>query len=143
MMKSSVTIMPYMMDPGEDRIIANAIYEALSKPGHYENPVIPTGEPAAVKGAWAVTIQYPRGIGEQTFTLEQTGNDLTGQQKGEIYNATLKGAIHANQIELRSNMAVGGNSIPWSFKGTVEGSNIAGTVHMGEYGDATWKATRA
>jgi len=59
------------------------------------------------------------------------------------YNATLKGAIHANQIELRSNMAVGGNSIPWSFKGTVEGSNIAGTVHMGEYGDATWKATRA
>jgi len=143
MMKSSVTIMPYMMDAGEDRIIANAIYEALTKPGHYENPVIPTGELAAVQGAWAVTIQYPRGIGEQTFTLEQSGNDLTGEQKGEIYNATLKGAIHANQIELRSNMAVGGNSIPWSFKGTVEGSNIAGTVHMGEYGDATWKATRA
>jgi seryl-tRNA(Sec) selenium transferase len=143
MMNSSVTIMPYMMESGEDRIIANAIYEALTKPGHYENPVIPTGAPASVQGSWAVTIQYPRGIGEQKFTLEQTGNDLTGTQNGEIYNATFKGTIHANQIELHSNMEVGGNSIPWNFKGDVDGSNIAGIVHMGEYGDATWKASRA
>jgi len=46
MMDSSVTIMPYMMDPGDEKIIADAIYESLTKPGHYENPVIPTGEPA-------------------------------------------------------------------------------------------------
>jgi uncharacterized pyridoxal phosphate-dependent enzyme len=142
-MNSSVTIMPYMMDPGEDRIIANAIYEALTKPGHYENPVIPTGAPASVHGAWTVTIQYPRGVGEQKFTLEQSGNDLTGTHDGEIYNAKFTGTIHANQIELHSNMEVGGNTIPWAFKGTVEGNNIAGSVHMGEYGDATWKATRA
>ena len=143
MMNSSVTIMPYMMDPGEDRIIANAIYEALTKPGTYENPVIPSGTPVAVQGTWAVTIQYPRGVGEQKFTLEQNGNDLTGIQNGEIYNAKFKGTVHANQIELQSNMEVGGNTIPWTFKGNVEGSNIAGSVHMGEYGDATWKATRA
>ena len=138
MMKSSVTIMPYMMDPGEDRIIANAIYEGLTKPGHYEDPLIPSGTPAPVQGTWAVTIRYPRGIGEQKLTLEQNGNDLTG-----MHNAKLTGVIHANQIELHSNMEVGGNSIPWTFKGAVEGSNIAGTVHMGEYGDATWKAVRA
>ena len=143
MMNSSVTIMPYMMDPGEDRIIANAIYEALTKPGPYENPVIPSGTPVPVQGTWAVTIQYPRGIGEQKFTLEQNGNNLTGTQNGEIYNAKFKGTIHANQIELQSNMEVGGNTIPWTFKGNVDGSNIAGSVHMGEYGDATWKATRA
>ena len=88
-------------------------------------------------------IQYPRGVGEQKFTLEQNGNDLTGTQNGEIYNAKFKGTIHANQIELHSNMEVGGNTIPWTFKGNVEGSNIAGSVNMGEYGDATWKATRA
>jgi seryl-tRNA(Sec) selenium transferase len=143
MMNSSVTIMPYMMDPGEDRIIANAIYEALTKPEHYENPVIPSGTPESVQGTWAVTIQYPRGTGEQKFTLEQNGNDLIGTQNGEIYNAKFTGAIHANQIELHSNMQVGGNTIPWTFKGNVEGSNMAGSVHMGEYGDATWKATRA
>ncbi len=50
MMQSSVTIMPYMMDPGEDRIIANAIYEGLTKPGHYEDPVIPIGNSRTCPG---------------------------------------------------------------------------------------------
>src|SRR5258707_1670372 len=44
------------------------------------NPVIPSGAPAPVQGAWAVTIQYPRGMGEQKFTLEQSGNELNGMQ---------------------------------------------------------------
>jgi uncharacterized pyridoxal phosphate-dependent enzyme len=143
MMQSSVTIMPYMMDPGEDRIIANAIYEGLTKPGHYEDPVIPSGTPAPVQGTWAVTIQYPRGIGEQKITLEQSGNELAGMQNGEIYKGKLKGTIRANQIELHCSMEVPGNPIPWTFKGVVQGNEIAGTVHMGEYGDATWKATHA
>jgi uncharacterized pyridoxal phosphate-dependent enzyme len=141
-MESSITIMPYMMDPGEDRIIANAIYEGLTKPGHYEDPVIPTGTPAAVQGAWAVAIQYSRGIGEQQFTVEQIGNDLTGTQRGELYTTALKGVVHADQIELRSNMEVSGNSIPWTFHGTVQGNAMSGTVHLGEYGEATWKAVR-
>jgi seryl-tRNA(Sec) selenium transferase len=141
-MESSVTIMPYMMDPGEDRIIANAIYEGLTKPGHYDDLIIPTGTPASVQGAWAVAIQYSRGIGEQQFTIEQNGNDLTGTQHGELYTTALKGVVHADQIELRSNMEVSGNSIPWTFHGTVQGNNMSGTVHLGEYGEATWKAIR-
>lgn len=142
MMESSVSIMPYMMDPGEDKIIADAIYEALTKPGHYENPVIPAGTPAKVDGSWAVTISYPRGTGEQKFTLHQNGNDLTGDHIGEIYKATMKGTIHADQLELMSGMAVGGNTIHWTFKGKVEGNEVSGSVNMGEYGDATWKAIR-
>ena len=143
MMQSSITIMPYMMDPGEDRLIASALYDGLTRPSHYETPAIPSGTPALLQGTWAVTIQYPRGVGEQKFTLEQSGNELTGMQNGEIYKAKLTGAVHANQVELQSNMDVGGNSIPWTFKGTVQGGDITGNVNMGEYGVATWKATRA
>ena len=40
-MASSVIIMPYMMDPGEDRIIADAMHAALTNPGHFENPIVP------------------------------------------------------------------------------------------------------
>jgi uncharacterized pyridoxal phosphate-dependent enzyme len=141
-MASSIGIMPYMMDPGEDRIVADAIYEALTKPAHYDDPVIPTGEPAKVQGKWAFTIQYTRGTGEQHITLQQSGNELTGNQQGELYKADLKGSIHATQIELRSNMAVSGNEIPWTFKGEVHENTMEGTVHLGEYGDATWHATR-
>ncbi len=142
-MASTLTIMPYMMDPGEDRIIADAVYEGLTKLGHYSDPIIPSGAPAKVQGTWAVAIQYLRGAGEQHFTLKQDGNTLTGVQNGELYKSDLKGSIHANQIELHSNMAVSGNSVPWNFKGTVDGTNITGTVQMGEYGEATWKATKA
>lgn len=142
-MASSITIMPYMMDPGEDRIVADAIYEGLTVPGHYEDSVIPTGEPAKVDGHWDISIQYSRGVGEQRFTLEQNSNDITGTQNGELYKADIKGSIHANEIELRSVMAVSGNVIPWTFKGNVQGNNVSGSVHMGEYGEATFRGTRA
>lgn len=142
MMDSSVSVMPYMMDAGEDKIIADAIYEALTKPGHYENPVVPTGSPAKIEGNWAVTIHYPRGTGEQQFALRQNGNEVTGDHIGEIYKATIKGTIHADQLELTSGMAVPGNVIHWTFKGKVEGNEVSGNVNMGEYGDATWKAVR-
>jgi seryl-tRNA(Sec) selenium transferase len=141
-MESSVTIMPYMMDPGEERIVADAIYEGLTHPGHYENPVIPAGESANVHGNWAVAIEYSRGTGEQRFLLEQAGKDLSGTQQGELYKAALKGSVHANQVELRSAMSVGGNVIPWTFKGEVQGNKMAGAVNLGEYGDATWHANR-
>jgi seryl-tRNA(Sec) selenium transferase len=143
MMESSVSVMPYMMDPGDDKIIADAIYEALTQPGHYENPVIAAGTPAKVDGDWAVTIKYPRGMGEQKLTLRQSGNNVTGDHIGEIYKAAVKGTIHADQLELMSNMAVPGNVIHWTFKGKVEGNEVSGTVNMGEYGDATWTAIRA
>jgi uncharacterized pyridoxal phosphate-dependent enzyme len=141
-MASSVTIMPYMMGPGEDRIVADAIFTALTKPGHYDNPVIPTGSPAEVQGTWAVVIQYARGVGEQRLTLKQSGNELSGTQNGELYKASLKGSIHADKIELVSDMAVSGNSVAWNFQGDVTGSHMGGVVQLGEFGSATWKATR-
>jgi uncharacterized pyridoxal phosphate-dependent enzyme len=142
-MQSSIVIMPYMMGPGEDRIVADAIYEGLTHPGHYENPVIPQGAPVQIAGNWAVEIKYTRGVGGQRFTLQQDGDQLTGMQAGEIYQAALKGVMHADHVELTSNMAVSGNSIPWTFLGVASGNNMSGTVHMGEYGDATWTAVKS
>jgi hypothetical protein len=132
-----------MMEAGEERIIANAIHEGLTQPGHYEDPAIPSGVPTPIQGTWAVAVQYSRGTGEQLFTLEQNGNEITGIQQGEIYTAGLKGLIHASQIELRSTMAVSGNVLEWTFQGIAQGNTMAGTVDLGEYGKAAWTAIRA
>jgi uncharacterized pyridoxal phosphate-dependent enzyme len=142
-MQSSITIMPYMMASGEDKIVADAIYEGLTHPGHYENPVIPQGAPVQIAGTWAVEIKYICGTGQQRLTLQQEGDQLTGKQAGEIYQADLKGIVHVDQVELTSNMAVPGNSIFWTFHGVVSGNTMSGTVHMGEYGDATWTAVKS
>jgi uncharacterized pyridoxal phosphate-dependent enzyme len=141
-MQSSIAIMPYMMAAGEERIVADALIEAFTHPGHYENPVSPQGAPVQVAGNWAVEIKYLRGTGEQRFTLEQDGNTLSGSQVGEIYQASLKGVVHADHVELKSEMQVPGNEIAWTFRGVVTGNSFSGQVHMGEYGDATWTATR-
>ena len=142
-MASSLIIMPYMMEAGEERIIADAIHQGLTQPGHYENPVLPSGVPTQIQGSWAVAVQYSRGAGAQQFSLKQNGNEITGVQQGEIYTATLKGSIHGSQIELRSTMAVSGYALEWTFQGIAQGNAMAGTVDLGEYGKATWNAVRA
>jgi hypothetical protein len=142
-MASSVTIMPYMMHPGDDHIIADAIYAALTNPGHYDNPVLPGGAPASLAGNWAVTIQYLHGQGEQKLAIEQSGGMLSGMQHGELYSGTLEGQVHGDHVEMRTMMRVPGNPIRWVFAGTANGNRISGTVDMGEYGPATFTAVRA
>ena len=142
-MASSVTIMPYMMDPGEDRIIADAIHAALANPGHYDNPPVPGGAMAAVGGAWALTVTYPRGEASQTMTLTQNGNAVTGAHKGEIFAGTVRGTVRAGTVELRSTMPNPGNNFTYNFHGTVNGNRMEGTVDMGEYGAANWTAVKA
>ena len=75
--------------------------------------------------------------------MKQDGNTLTGTQSGEVYHTELKGTVHADHLELTSEMAVSGNSIPWTFRGIISGNSITSTVHMGEYGEATWVAVKS
>lgn len=142
-MMSSVTIYGYMMTPAEVKIVADSIYHALTHPRAYEDPVVPTGAPASVAGEWAVTIHYLRGTGEQRFMLKQEGNEVTGEHHGELYNATFRGSVHADQIALTSTLPVIGYPITCNFKGTAQGNTMSGKLTMGEYGEVSWDAVRA
>ena len=94
-------------------------------------------------GTWNVQINYSLGVGHQVFTLKQQDKALTGQQKGEIYTAQLSGKVEGDHAFLNSSMKANGQDVPFHFSGTVSGSNYAGEVNMGEYGKATFTATRA
>ncbi|HEX4272549.1 MAG TPA: hypothetical protein VHZ32_14230, partial [Rhizomicrobium sp.] len=142
-MESSVTIMPYMLDPGEAHIIAEAMHAALTNPGPHPDPVVPSGAPTRIDGAWAVTVQYLRGEGAQKFTIQQDGDRVTGEHQGEHYQGDLRGRVHGDQIELRTVMEVPGNPIHWTFTGTAQAGRMSGKADMGEYGPATWTAVRA
>jgi uncharacterized pyridoxal phosphate-dependent enzyme len=141
-MASSVTIMPYMMMPGDDKIVADAIFAALSHPPAFSAPEIPQGAPAKVAGIWDVQMKYHCGEGRQRFLLEQQEGAVTGVHQGEIYNGNLAGTVHAQHVKFRSTMPVGGNEIEYSFSGTATGNSMSGTVALGEYGQAEWSATR-
>lgn len=139
---SSLTIMPYTMDAGEEGIVADALYAAMTP----ESEEVFTGDyvkPIPIAGEWAVTVQYQRGEGRQHFTIAQNGFDLRGHHKGEIYDGRLHGRTFGSRVEIKSNMIVPGNGINWTFTGNFEGNRISGSVDMGEYGPATFTAVRA
>ncbi len=143
-MASSFTIMPYMMQPGDAKIVADALSQHLRHPGTHANPAAPPAGPdAQVAGTWNVAVKYGRGVGHQQLVLKQDGTAVTGDQNGEMFNAKITGKVQSAAVTLRSSMRANGSTIPFTFTGTVDGATMTGSVKLGEYGAATFTATRA
>jgi seryl-tRNA(Sec) selenium transferase len=141
-MASQISVMPYMMMPGDDKIVAARIYDALSKPGKFANPPVPQGVTASVAGQWQVELQFRRGAAQHTLILEQNGADLTGTHRGEFVAGDLSGMVVANEVHFRSSQKIEGQRLSYEFTGKLDRDRMAGDVDMGEYGMATWTAVR-
>ena len=128
---------------GRGRILADALFKVLSNPGHNPDPAVPGGTPAALAGTWVVSIQYSCGMGEQHFALKQNGGAMAGDHKGEIYNGTLQGTIHGDQVRLRSNMVVPGNGIHWTFDGRCAAIPCRAKRIWANMAPPRWSATKA
>src|SRR5579864_4626087 len=83
-MESSVSIMPYMMMPGDEKVAAERLYAVLSKPPKIEAAPVPTGEPVNVAGQWEAHLEFVRGSARHTLIFEQKGSELAGTHRGEI-----------------------------------------------------------
>ena len=139
---STVRIMPYMMQPGDDKIAAAAIHKILANPPKIATPAIAPAD-ATVSGTWNVELTFLSGKAKHTLTLEQNGAKLTGNHKGETIGGTVNGSVEGKQVLFRSNHKIQGTSLGYNFTGTVTGHTIKGTVALGEYGKAEFTATKA
>jgi seryl-tRNA(Sec) selenium transferase len=140
---TGVSVTPYMMAAGEERIVADRLHALLSKPPA-QPPDQPPATPAAdLSGPWTVRIQYAAGTSFHTLHLTQTGNDLGGLHQGEFMTREISGTIDGASVRIRS--AYGeqhGDSVNLTFSGKVTGDQMSGALDMGEYLGATWAATR-
>jgi L-seryl-tRNA(Ser) seleniumtransferase len=142
-MASGVSIMPYMLMPGDDKIVSDRLHQVLSKPPHFDPPPVPPqGDPVPVGGQWQVTLQFDRGEAIHSVVFEQTGADLVGTHHGEYGSGDLQGMLHVNQIRFRSSQRIEGQILSYDFKGVVDGDKMGGDVGLGEYGSARWSAER-
>lgn len=139
---SSLTIMPYMMMPGDDRIAAEAIYSLLARPPKIEAPAPPSGPAANVDGQWEARLSYVRGAAEHHLVFEQRGEKLVGTHDGELLSGDLAGTVEGNRIRFRSGHHYQGTTLHYEFTGTVDGDTMEGEVGMGEYGQARFTARR-
>jgi len=141
-MDSLISIMPYMMMPGDDKIVAERLYAVLSKPPKIDAPAEPSGEPANVAGQWEAQLVFLRGSARHTIVLEQKGADLVGTHHGEVLSGDLRGTVAGNEVHFRSVQRYEGTHLEYEFTGQANGDSMEGRVGLGEYGEARWTAQR-
>ena len=141
-MNSAVSIVPYQMSPGDEKIVAERLHAVLSKPPKFDNPPAPDGQPVSVAGQWDVSLDLGYGSARHTVSLEQDGAKLVGTHHGEFASGDLSGAVAGNTLKFQSSLPTLGTRVSFQFAGTMEGGKMSGTVALGEYGDAKWTAER-
>jgi D-glucosaminate-6-phosphate ammonia-lyase len=138
---STLTIMPYMMNPGDDQVVAERLYAVLSRPPQIQALERPA--PAVnVTGQWEARLEFVLGAAAHTFIFEQQGADLVGTHHGETLSSDLRGSVEGNEIRFRSSHRYEGTRIGYEFAGTVSGDRLEGTVGLDEYGQARFTAQR-
>ncbi len=137
---TGISITAWMMQPGDDKVVAERLYALLSEK---RSPKPPPATPAAnLSGRWDVTLQFFSSHSQHSLQLEQDGNNLRGIHKGDFSVRDIFGTIEGNQVKLQSNDRTPGDVITFTFAGALEGDVISGPVYMGEYLNAKFTARR-
>lgn len=139
---TGVSITPYMLSPGDERVIAARLAAVLASPAPPRAAA--AAAPAAdLTGRWRVDISYAASRSTHTLHLRQMGADIDGTHEGEFVSRGLTGEIDGSSVTLRSfHGEEHGDALVFTFTGRLDGDTMAGDLDMGEYLKATWRATR-
>jgi L-seryl-tRNA(Ser) seleniumtransferase len=140
---TGISLSVSMLGPGEDKIVAERVFQVLSAK-HTPKPVEPPKPPAAdLSGQWEFEIQYRASKSTQTLHLQQKGSQLEGTQRGPFLARDIAGTVNGDTVTLMSNVTERhGDALRYRFTGTITGSTMSGTLDMGEYLNATWVGRR-
>jgi len=98
-----------------------------------------------VTGEWDFTMQTPRGERTMVVKFAQEGEKITvtmpGFRGGD--DVTGEGTVEGKDIQWSiTRTGPDGNEFTMTYKGTVEGTTMNGTVEFGPMGTQEWKATK-
>jgi hypothetical protein len=137
---TSISITAWMMQPGDDQVVAQRLFEVLSRK---RSPRSAPAAPAAdLSGRWNVEVAFFSSKSQHALTLEQDGNRLRGSHKGDFSSRDVFGTIEGEKIQLQSTDSKPGDSITFTFSGALAGDTFSGPVYMGEYLNASFTAKR-
>ena len=138
---TSISVTAWMMQPGEDQVVAERIAGVLSAKRSPRSTAMPA--PAAnVSGRWDVEIEFFSSRSRHTLFIEQDGNWLQGSHQGDFTVRDMAGMIEGNEVKIRSVERRPGASVTFIFSGTVTGDTMSGPIHMGEYLNAKFTAKK-
>lgn len=140
---ASISISAQMMQPGDEKIVADRVYGILSQ--KHEKKVVVIDPPAAnLVGHWDVSIDYYSGKGEHRLFLEkQEGNEIKGTHKSTFSLLDIAGQIDGKKVRLQSFYSDNAETVPFTFDGVIDGDTFSGVLHLGEYRSANFTAKRS
>jgi len=142
---TGVTVNPYMMAPGDDKVVADRLHAILSSaPRKGEADAAAAAAAAAdLSGSWDVRIEYAASASNHALNLRQRGSEIDGEHRGDFVARDLTGTIDGDTVRLRSFYGEShGDALNYAFTGKVAGDEMGGTLEMGEYLGARWTAKR-
>lgn len=138
---TSINITPSQMQKGEDKVVADRVYELLSMKRNPKSDQMDSPS-ANTSGRWEVNVNFFSSNSQHMLFLEQEGNWLQGIHKGDFSMQDVVGTLEGDQIKLSSVSRQPGDSIRYLFSGTVSGNTMSGSIFMGEYQTADFTARK-
>lgn len=140
--KASIRITPSQMQPGNEQVVAERIYQILAET-RSPQPTLLVAAAMDISGHWDLAVEYFCSTSHHRLYLQQEGNWITGTHQSDFSRQEIAGTIEGDQVKLRSHIDQPGDTILFLFAGQVSGEIIAGTIFLGEYLTAQFTAKRA
>lgn len=140
--ETSLSITSGQMQPGNDKVVADRIFNILSQK---RSPRTDDMNPPSVSvgGHWDVTVDFFSSSSQHSLYIEQDGNWIQGTHHSDFSTQEIMGMIEGDQIKMRSNVRIPGSNVVYMFSGTASAGVISGSVYLGEYLNAKFTARRA
>ena len=138
---TSLSITTGQMQPGNDKIVADRIYDILSKK-HTPRPAAMEAPSVTISGHWEITVEYFSSTSQHTLYLEQDGNWIQGTHHSDFSSQEIMGMVEGDKVKLRSNVRIPGSGVTYMFSGTATKDAMTGSIYLGEYLNAKFTAKR-
>lgn len=140
LLDDGLRVMPYMMEMGDDAIIAERLNALMSQPRERPAPREVEAAAADVSGCWALEVRYTYGRSDHTVSLTQAGNALGGELRTPYVVSPVEGMIAGREVCWEAVLGYESIRTAYRFTGMVEDGAMRGVVSLGEFGTADWEA---
>lgn len=95
-----------------------------------------------LNGEWDLQIRFLCGQAQHNLRFEQDGEALNGTYRSQYGAKPLQGTVRGNVVQLQTNVQYQNQNVGYRFEGTIDGDEIQGSLDLGEYWQASWKAKK-
>jgi hypothetical protein len=134
---TSVNITPNQMQPGNAEVVAERLYGILSQKRPPRSDTLKAAN-VDLNGHWDIEVSFHSSKSDHKLFIEQDGNWIQGKHQTDFELLDLVGMVEGDEIKMRSDYRIPGNSLIYLFSGKMENEKLSGSIYLGEYLTATF-----